>query len=388
MSDSPSLAILGSTVTALAVLRSAHALGLRPVLVDNAHGVAADSRYGRKVIRPGAPQEAILKELMSIGQNERTVLIADSDAWIRFIQAHRPQLEEAFTDILHPGNETLSLCLDKEAFGDWCAQKGFLSPRTYVLEADGSFVQKPEFPVLFRPRTTRHGMSGPVPKAVEARNEGELAHWLRVFRESQAVPAVSQSLLRPGIRQYSVCLARNRQGAMVSFVAEKLRPIAEQCATGSYVVLSPRPEVEVVGRRVADELDYYGIAEVEVLHDDATGESFVIEVNARPWAQYPLAHRSGHDFLTFLLRHPDYDATRERKTGFRWLSLESDLYAVFSKSIGLYPAGRIRLMEFVQSVLSANSFALFDWRDPRPFVRVSGRFLREYGRSKFGRAGA
>ena len=382
MSERARLVILGSTVTALGVLRSAHDLGLRPVLVDNARGAAADSRYGQKVLRPGAAPEAMLEELMSLGRNDQAALIADSDAWLRFIQAHRPGLEEAFTDILHPGNATLSLCLDKEAFGEWCAQRGFLSPRTYFLKDDGSLAQKPEFPVLIRPRTTRHGVSGPVPKAVEVRNEGELEHWLQVFRESQAIPAVSQSLLRPGIRQYSVCLARNRQGEMVSFVAEKLRPIAEQCATGSYVVLSPRAEVEAVGRKVAEQLDYYGIAEVEVLHDDATGESFVIEVNARPWAQYPLAHKSGHDFLTFLVRPADYDATRERKTGFRWLSLESDLYAVFSRSIGLYPAGRIGVVEFMRSVLSANCFGLFAWSDPWPFARSSVRFLTEYGRSR------
>lgn len=152
---------------------------------------------------------------------------------------------------------------------------------------------------------------------------------------------------------------------MVSFVARKLRPAPERCAVGSYVELAPADPIEAIARRAAEELDYFGIGEAEVLHAHDSGRSYLIEINARPWLQYALAPKSGYDFLGLITGRPQPGAVPV-KTGRRWIDLHSDLFAAFSKSEGAVRRGELRLIPYLKSLLKANVFARFDWRDPAP----------------------
>jgi hypothetical protein len=64
-----------------------------------------------------------------------------------------------------------------------------------------------------------------------------------------------------------------------------------------------------------------------------------------------------------------------RKQGVRWLNLGADLYVCFSRSEGLYLRGELGLAQYVRSVLKANAFAFFDWRDPWPAMTELGALI-------------
>ncbi len=376
MADFDRIVVLGSSLTALAIVRAAKALGVTAVLFDTRKGIAFDSRHPEPIYCPGANDEFLLQQLEGVASRESAALIADSDGWLRFIVRCRPELEAMFTSILHPSSRSIELCLDKSLFLDWCMDNGFAAPRRYGLEAATGLLPSPEHPFLLRPEITRHELGKSVPKAIEVKSRTELDRWLEQFAAAGVTPSIAQSLLRPSIRQYSVGLARDRTGRIRSMVAEKLRSFPEQCAGGTYVTLSAQDDVLSLATHAIEALDYFGIAEVEILRDDNTGEHFLIEINARPWVQLGLAQKAGLDFLGFMLGRADAQRVPVRPRSLRWLNFEADAYACLSRDKGAVWRGRLTLKDYLRSFLAANTYAVWDAADPRPFLRSMWKMVR------------
>ena len=388
------IVVLGNTLTALAIVRHCRHLGLPCVLLHRDAGPACDSRLAHIVDVSDASDTDILERLTGLAREGPSALVADSDGWLRWLAKHREQVDDAFDCVLHPNNDALALCLNKTRFLQWCADQGLAAPRVYPgcdvgalragwQEVCGALLRDMpldptgvEFPLLVRPRETRHGSNDNLPKAIEIDNPDQLRALLDRYREAGAEPNISQSLLRPRIRQYSVGLARNARAQTAIMVCEKVRPSAEMCSGGTYVVARPDPDVRAFAKNTVERLDYFGIAEIEILKDMDTGEQFLIEINARPWVQYSLSWRSGFDLLTLLIDPDAYDATRERPSKGAWLHFSDDLYAVFSRSEGMRSRGKLTLAGYVLSLLSVRTFAVWSWRDPWPMIAGLLRRLR------------
>lgn len=360
------LVILGASITGLAVARDAHRHGLRSVVVDTTDGPGLHSRRASPV-KVGAPTAAAtIDRILSLG-GPQVALISTSDDWIRFVIEHRSALSAAYGMIVQPENAILELCLDKMAFSEWCIASGLPCPMAWI---PGRELRPTSlgFPVLLRPVRTLHGHRElGLPKAVEVRSESELAHWLEQFETKRIVPLVSESLLGRSLDQYSVPFAR-RGGKTLLFTARKVRPSAELCLVGTCVELCVDERIEYLARTAVDRLDYFGIGEVEILRDKQTREDYLIEINARPWLQYALAPASNHDFLALVLGLSVAANKTPVRAGKTWVSLRQDLFAAFSRSIGMVRHGRLGFLSYLRSLARSNVFALFDWRDPLPFL--------------------
>jgi len=360
------LVILGASITGLAVARDAHQHGLRAVIVDSEDGPGLHSRRATPVRVGPATDPATLDRILGLG-GAQAALISTSDHWIRFLVDHRQALGASYGSIVQPANSTLELCLDKMAFSDWCAASGLPSPAAWIPDR-GTRPSSLGFPVLLRPVRTVHSRPDvDLPKAVEARSESELAHWLEQFSARRVVPLVSESLLGRSLEQFSVPFACSDRQTLL-FTARKVRPSAELCQTGTCVELCIDERIELLGRTAVERLDYFGIGEVEILRDKQTGKDYLIEINARPWLQYALAPASNHDFLGLVLKLPATGEKTAVRVGKTWLNFYPDLFIAFSRSVGMVRHGRLGMLSYLRSLARANVFALFDWRDPRPFL--------------------
>ncbi len=361
------LVILGASITALAVARDAHRYGLRPLVVDSQDGPAFHSRWVKGVKLASLAPEVWAERVSSLG-SPHAALIATSDHWIRFLIDHRRRLSASYQLIVQPDDLTLEICLDKWAFAEWCAASGLPAPVAWTPGRD----PRPAllaFPVLLRPLRTLHSIpQSTLPKAVQVHDEAELTHWLQQFAMQQAIPLVTESLLGRPLEQYSIPFAR-RAGITLLFSARKVRPPAEMCQTGTCVEMCVDERVVQLARTAVERLDYFGIGEVELLRDTATGKDYLIEINARPWLQYALAPASNHNFLGLVLGLPATGAMSAVQTGRTWVDLYQDLFVAFSRSIGVVRHGHLGLVAYLLSLTRCNVFALFDWRDPRPFLR-------------------
>jgi len=364
--DIQRLVILGGSATGLAVARSAHALGLPAIVADTRRSLATYSRCGTFHLLPSEASELAFEELMTLADDVPTAIVADSDSWLRFLQGWREELDEAFT-VLHAPRPVLATCLDKERFSLWCERNQIPAPR-YRPITGGTEGASDRFPVIVRPRLTCHHRAQDVPKAIECRTPAELQWAIELFRRINVDPHISDSLLRPGTRCFSVGLARRGDGEILSLTAERLRPLPEQCSAGTYVRLAPLPQVQELAERVAEKLDLFGIAEVEVVSDRDVTELSVIEVNARPWLQFPLADRSGHAMLSFLLGRPVKTPRAREVDGIRWLDTTADRYICFSRQRGLVWDGKVRTLDWFRAALGAETHPVWSWSDPGPLL--------------------
>ena len=378
------LVVLGSTLTALAILRSPRPSGLKLWVLDDRAGPAFQSRLASARRLPSMTPGHVVAELQRIGRMDELAVIADSDRWLRFLQEHGDELRRLGLTVLHPGSETLAVCLDKSRFLDWCLDRGIPAPRRYRIESFGGGHAEPAYPLLLRPEQTQHSSGARVPKAQEVLNAAQLAAALERFHAAGVVPSICDSLLTPGLRQFSVGAATDRLGRTVTFLGEKVRPPAERCAGGTFVAPAVAPEIEALAARVLAELEHFGLAEVEIMHDPATSRSSVIEVNARPWLQCSLPPRCGCDLLAHVLDHRPADERRiDRRHA--WLYFWPDLRTCFSPEDGVVRRGRLSWSDYARTLLAADVYPLWSWRDPRPLLssamaralrRPQGRGLR------------
>ncbi len=364
------LVVLGSSLTALAVVRVARRAGYRCLMLDDRPGPASTTRCARYRRLPDARLETVDAAIRASG-GAAIAVIADSDRWLRFVREHRERLRAAGWLVLHPTGEAITTCLDKSAFLDWCAARALPAPRRYAPEALRAQPATAAFPLMLRPEWTQHSADTGLPKAIEVREPQALAGCLARYAAADIAANVCDSLLRPGIRQFSVGAARSASGHVRTFLAEKLRPAAEQCAGGTYVRPATCAGVEALAARALEALDYLGVAEVEILHDPRTAESFLIEVNARPWLQFGLPHASGCDLLGHALGRGASSGEFDPHHG--WLYFSSDLYACFSRTTGLVRTGRLSLGAYLASIARADVFATWDLADPLPLLSACWR---------------
>ena len=365
--------MLGSDVTALAVVRSAYHLGVSSVVVDNRSGIATASRLAHADVHVGLRTAEVVPRIRELAERAPSALLATSDDWLRVVVAHRAELSVSGIDILHPDNARLALCLDKTRFAAWCEQNWLPAPRSYAVPTDLSpeVERSVAFPALVRPAETEHSrLAATAPKAVEVRGVEDLAQCLDGYRRAGVVPVVGESLLARRLQQFSVGAAVSAPG-MMTVVTRRLRPPPDACAVGSLVEATEQADVERLAQRALLALDYHGIAEVEILRDENSGEVFLIEVNARPWLQFAIAAARGRDLLAFALERrasargsPTAHVDRRAV----WLDFRYDLRVCFGAG-GLVRTGHLGIWAYLRSIARANVFARWALSDPLPAWR-------------------
>jgi predicted ATP-grasp superfamily ATP-dependent carboligase len=372
------LLVLGSSLTALAVARAAYQKRLRCVLLDNVAGPAVATRMASFRRLEADDMASLCRVTADFAHGNDVAVIADSDRWLRFVRKHRDSLSGQGWRVLHPNTAAIDVCLDKSAFLRWCSAHGLPAPRWY----DASNIEAVDdgaYPLILRPEWTQHSSGGRLPKAIEIGERKAMRLWLERFAAAGVEPSICESLLRPGLRQFSVGAARDAAGRVRTFLAEKVRPHAEQCAGGTFVRPATLAAVEELAATALHTLDFFGVAEVEVLFDPTQRRAYLVEINARPWLQYGLPFKCGCDLLGQVLE----DRTDRVDTSNRshaWLYFSPDLYACFSRSSGLVSTGKLSLAGYVRSLACADVHATWDWRDPAPFIasacRTVGSYLR------------
>jgi predicted ATP-grasp superfamily ATP-dependent carboligase len=321
---------------------------------------------------------AILSLLHTLAGTE-SALVADCDRWLRFILRNYVQLNRMFGLVLHPASDVLNTCLHKAGFIKWCQANHFPAPKLYEVNSGSDLHSKVVYPVIIRPDETQHGIADGMPKAVAAHNSNELKHWLTLFEQSNIHAVVSESALSRNVHQYSVGVAR-KGSHIVSLVTEKIRPAAERCRGGCYVVSRNHENIQQLAEHVLKEMNFQGIAEVEVLWNAESDKYWIIEVNARPWVQFSISEKSGKKLLSFALDGKQWESN-DCSGKHRWLWFTADLYECFSTVDGLVTGGKLPFVKYLTSVWAANAYACWSLADPKPFIFEFVRFLFKSARS-------
>lgn len=143
------------------------------------------------------------------------------------------------------------------------------------------------------------------------------------------------------------------------------------------------PRLFEAARRLMAALDYTGVAMVEFIVDESTGNWWMLEINGRFWGSLPLAVAAGADFPYYLYRlwvegADEFPADYRRGVHCRNLTLDFEAVMRECRARGLGFFARVRYLLRAARGLFAlrDHLDSFAWDDPRPGLREFGEIFR------------
>ena len=274
------------------------------------------------------------------------------DGGLGFLEARR----EAFSDLV-------TLCgLSRRGVG--CADKAALA-----TALSGSAVVEPYLPPTLVARTVDEALAAcrtigsacvikPATKPRSMRLTGmrgkaifsaEYANGVELTGCLESVWTLSPRWLVQGMvgdgdaHEVSVWAVRFSDGSFDGVCARQRWKHPSRGGTSSHVAIEPRMMSLLlpVARTVLREIDYVGLCELEFIVEETSegARPWLIEINARPWLQYGLAHRAGLPAAsdTFrMLTEPGWTAERHERGSeeLHWVNPERLVLAALSGTQG------------------------------------------------------
>lgn len=384
-SPHPPAVILGVTTNGLSFARSLGRRGIPVVMLETPAGhPGMTSRYGIPCPLPDILEqpEAWLAALDEIArQASEPVLIATGDEHILFVSRYRERLERHFRFRI-PAPGLAELLCDKEAQYRRLLELECPLPKTaFVTGSPTDLIELAErtvgFPCLLKPSFShcwrRRGTGvklrlAPTADALRAAlRDGAAAGEPFVLQEY--IPGHDDTL-----HGYLACYGANGR-PLAALTKRKLRQYPPGCGNGSLQVSTQNPEVTALSERILGRLDYQGLVAIEYKWDARDAGYKIMEINPRSVSGNQLAVDAGVDlpfvYYRGVLGLP-IPPTPPARPDVRYLHLGWDVQAFLAEN----RAGRLSLLSWIHSVIGARSFALFDWRDPRPFLSYAWAALR------------
>jgi predicted ATP-grasp superfamily ATP-dependent carboligase len=316
------------------------------------------------------------------------VLLPVTDAAVEALLEHRQTLPAQATLPL-PDLTSYRRASDKLQTLGLARAAGLTVPETVVLATPADWEHLPDagfFPAVVKPHSS----------VVPANAPGSGKRKMGVsYAESPAACRAALATLPP--EAFPVLLQRRVRGpgeglfllrwnghVVAAFAHRRLR---EKPPAGGVSVyresIDAPPDLVAAGTRLAELLDWRGVAMVECKRDLATGRYVFMEVNGRLWGSLQLAIDAGVDFPALLvacaLGHPVAPVNGYRVgVRSRWFWGDVDhLYLRLTRSAqalhldGAPAAAHSRLgatREFLRFGGALDREEIWRWRDPAPFI--------------------
>lgn len=387
----PPAYVLGGGLLALGIVRSLGRHGV-PVTIfkEGDEDISFSSRYVRGIaLGPQGHSHAAADRIIDEARKEsrKPVLLAAGDSNLLTACLNEERLREHLCMVLPP-LKAAETVIHKERFQSFASQHAVPVPRGWhpanVAELR-MLLDDVRFPVVLKParsadwhtasivstqgRTKMFRIDGP---------DQLIAEWTRIARICSP-PIIQEYVRGDDDAHFSYISYRDRSAReLTSFCVQKLRlnPIHGGFSTFARVV--GEPGMEIIGRRVLDQLEYRGAASVCFKRDSVSGEPYIFEINGR----IPLSHGAGLLVgidLPWLMYRDALGHRQEpfqaRRSNGHWLTLTHDIWAMRDYR----KAGEIGWAEWLRSLLKVRLVVEFDARDLGPF----GYFLRGLVRSGY-----
>lgn len=315
----------------------------------------------------------------------KLVLFATSDYFVNFISSHRTVFEEYFYFNI-PEKNALEIIINKSQTDSFARSSGVRSPKTIRMSSSDtieSVSHSLSFPCIVKPQDS---YSLPFPgKNKIINNKNELSSFFNNYKDLKE-HIIIQEIIPGGDKNIFQCTAYigNRTPAQF-FTMQKIhqRPPGYGVATlGRSVTV---PELVEETRKLLANLKYTGFASVEFKKSDHDFQYYIIEINPRlPWYNSLfLSCGVNFPYLAYLdLTSEQIDSFlfTDQRDNVYWLHLRDELSGLAQKWKSIIP---MNLLEDLNYILKARSFAYFDKHDLKPFLMSNIELLCAIKRKVF-----
>lgn len=369
--------VLGSEVNGIAVIRSLGRLGVRcaamfaPIRGDHAR----HSRYlvDTHVVPADAGDEQLIAGLRTLASRlgrAPCVVIPTTDRYSQFLARNEDALSGDYL-VCNPQRSLCDAFLDKWATAELCRSNGLLIPQTFCPTSSSDLARVAReipYPVIVKPRYT-FGTGFPGKNAVFADERALLAF---LADGTLLGKCVIQQIIPSGDGDILVTATYSGSGGTVEAIysGRKLRQYLPDYGATCFGISERHPALEASTRDFLDNIGYRGFAALEFSRSRDDGRAYFLELNTRTYYHNQLFADAGVDLtqIAYLSAigdtHRNEAASRKQRDGLVWLDFRRDFQSMRIKR----RQGKITVAGWLHTILSARSFACWDWRDPVPFL--------------------
>lgn len=364
-------------------VRSLGRRGIPTVVVSERESAEVlSSRYCDESVVVSSPRENLVAyrdELLSLARREdvRTIVpMREDDAYV--LSKHRDEFAEHVAP-LWPSFEGVQAAHDRVRLMEAAEEAGVGVPETELLDQvvdwNSERIVKPRYAVLadaydaslsaeemVEPPSTRYLEPGVEPDAAAIRAEMEHEPIVQSY-----VPGTEYAFWALYDRGEPVATCHKRQLRAWKYAGGT--SIARETLRDS--------EIEEVGRALLDHLDWHGLASVQFVKDEETGEYKLLEINPRTWISLSCPVQAGADFPYYFWRLAGGESTdfrSEYEEGVATHLLQGEVSYLVSVLRDEFPIVErpdfgTAFREVARSLYDQPHIDYLSGDDPGPFVR-------------------
>jgi D-aspartate ligase len=364
--------VLGGDSQGLGIARSLGRHGIPVCVVDDEISISRASRFVQHTLRVrDLRRESSLLEALALARKRfglsGWVLFPTRDENVAALAANRDTLARDFR-VPTPDLASIRYVWDKRETYRLAEQLSIPIPRTWFpgTEADLSAVDV-SHPVVVKPAIKEHFFYSTHVKAWRADNLTELTtafrRAARIVEDGEVI--VQELIPGGGQEQYAYCAMFRAGNPAASMTVRRCRQHPSDFGRAStYVETINLPDLVGPSISFLRDIDYYGLVELEFKHDARDGAYKLLDVNARTWGYHSLGPAAGVDFPYILFQDQLGNAIEEKRArpGVRWIRLTTDV----PNAVRDIKAGRLRARDYLRTLRSVDTEAVFSLRDPLP----------------------
>jgi predicted ATP-grasp superfamily ATP-dependent carboligase len=371
--------VVGGNFNGLGVVRSLGRRGIPAVVIDYEPFIARHSRYATsaELIPELKDPSRIVATLLDVGRRlglEGWVIFPTGDDVVAAVSRGRDVLGD-FYRVPTPDWNSVRYAWDKRLTYELAASLDIPVPKTEYGSSPEELASNGLVPpVVVKPAIKDHFLAVTKVKAWRADSREDARTLAR--RAAEIIPAdevmLQELIPGGGDGEFGYC-AFYRNGSVIASMTVRRRrqyPI-DFGRSSTYVETVVVPEVAEMSARFLAACGYYGLVELEYKRDPRDSGYRLLDVNPRTWGYHSLGARAGVDFPVLLYEDQVGEpapAPAHAAAGVRWVHLTADILS----GMTLISDRRMRVTEYIRSLLASNTDAVFCRDDPRPgFAEVS-----------------
>jgi D-aspartate ligase len=364
--------VVGGDYQGLGIARSLGRQGVPVCVLDDEVSIARSSKFVQRSVRVPdlRGSQETLDALVNVCERLRLhgwVLYPTREETVATIAAHRDMLAGLFR-VPTPAWPSVRPAWDKRETYQLAERLGIGTPRTWFPQSESDLEQIPtDAPVVIKPAIKEHFFYATGAKAWRANDRHEM---VAAYRKATATidPAevlVQEMIPGGGEQQVAFCSFFKEGRSVASMTVRRHRQHPSDFGRAStFVETIELPELEKPSIQFLQEIDYYGLVELEYKQDPRDGSYKLLDVNPRTWGYHTLGPAAGVDFTYLLYRDqlglPVRPVTA--RPGVRWIRMLTDL----PNAVVDIRAGDAHVADYLRSLRGLDAEAVFSRSDPLP----------------------
>lgn len=360
------------------------------VVDSDPESLTLHSKYARNrqmISCPRLQPEQAVADLITLGKRfaSRPMLTFDNEPMLLLTSRHRQALSKYYRFLL-PDGELVEDLTCKLRFASLAERIGLPVPKSMIPSKDTTaeeVAQKIGLPCVLKPnshtgryREAVEEETGFVYKVLQANSLDQLRQQYQKMRQYCDSFVVQQYIPGDDTTLYSVHAYLDRDGnSLGCFVGRKIRTCPKGCGGSTYLQLVHFPELAQLGIKLLRQMNAIGPMKIDFKRDPQSNRWLILECNARFTLWNYLGAACGMNLpkvaLADLYEQPTTIATTYR-TDVRWLAFGNDFRAFMRE---YRPDGDWTWAAWLWSLRSRKVHEVFAWRDPKPAIVCTARFL-------------